>query len=191
MSEGGSDNTTVKIIAIIGGVIVVIVLSCGVLGYFFVKSMKEMAGGFQETVNKARETSEAAEAMAQDTEQSQVAANSFVRDLQTNNLDRAFESTTEDFKKRMTRKDLDELVKRHPSLTGGLITPPTPIDIPTVPPPSPQTLPSTYRFRYEASGKDGKGKIEITVTVAKEGGQMKVDQLAVTKPAANDEKPER
>ena len=39
MSEGGSDNTAVKIIAIIGGVVVVIVVSCGVLGYFGIRAM--------------------------------------------------------------------------------------------------------------------------------------------------------
>ena len=149
MSEGGSDNTAVKIIAIIGGVVIVIVVSCGVLGYFVVKAMKEMAGQFNETVSKAMET---AEAMAQDMQQSQMTANNFVRDLQTGNLDIAYQSTTEEFKKRMTRKDLDELVKKHPSLKGGLITPPQiepqmDMDDGAPPPMSPQAPPSSYRYR--------------------------------------------
>jgi hypothetical protein len=192
MSEGGSDNTAVKIIAIIGGVVVVIVLSCGVLGYFIVKAGREMAGELKETMNKAMET---AEAMAQDMQQSQMTANNFVRDLQTGNLDIAYESTTGEFKKRMTRKDLDELVKKHPSLKGGLITPPqidhqagiAGMEDGATPPMSPQALPSLYRYRYEASEKDGKGKLKLTVTVVKEDGQMKVDQFTVKKPGTGDE----
>ena len=185
MSEGGSDNSAVKIVAIIGGVIVVIVVSCGVLGYFIVKAGREMAGEFKETVSKAMET---AEAMAQDTQQSQMAANNFVRDLQTGNVDIAYQSTTEEFKKRMTRKDFDELLKKHPSLRGGLITPPQiEMDEGAPPPMSPQALPSSYRYRYQASEKDGKENVKLTVTVIKEGGQMKVDELTIKKTVAGNE----
>src|SRR5882672_10371016 len=142
MSEGGSDNTAVKIIAIIGGVVVVIVLSCGVLFYFGIKAMKEMAGEFKETVNKAMET---AEAMAADMQQSQAAADKFLTEIQTNNLEEAYQSTTETFKKRMSRKEFDELVKKHPALTE----PPTNMGpdptTPMAPPTSPQALPSSYR----------------------------------------------
>ena len=106
MSEGGSDNSAVKIVAIIGGVIVVIVVSCGVLGYFGIKAMKETVGKTMETF----------EAMMQDMQQSQATADKFLTEIQTNNLEGAYESTTEAFKKRMSKKEFDELVAKHPAV---------------------------------------------------------------------------
>jgi cytoskeletal protein RodZ len=181
MSEGGSDNTAVKIVAIIGGVIVVIVVSCGVLGYFIVK-------GFKETMGKTLETFET---MAAEMQQSQAAADKFLTEIQTNDLEGAYQSTTETFKKRMSRKEFDELVKKHPALKE----PPTNMGMdpttPMAPPTSPQALPNNYRYQYHSQSKDGKDSIDITVSVTKDGGQMKVDQLAIKKPVTgNEEKDE-
>jgi hypothetical protein len=172
MSEGGSDNTAVKIIAIIGGVIVVIVVSCVGLGYFGIKAMKETVG----------KTMEALEAMTADMQQSQAAADKFLTEIQTNNLEEAYQSTTEAFKKRMSRKEFDELVKKHPALkespTNMGMDPTTPM----APPTSPQALPNSYRYQYHTQSKDGKDSLDLTVAVSKEGGQMKVDHLTVKKP---------
>jgi hypothetical protein len=180
MSEGGSDNTAVKIIAIIGGVIVVIVLSCGILGYFGIKAMKETVGKTMETF----------EAMMQDMQQSQAAADKFLTEIQTGNLEGAYQSTTEAFKKRMSRKEFDELVKKHPALKE----PPTNMGMdqstPMAPPTSPQALPSSYRYQYHAQSKDGKESLDLTVGVTKEGGQMKVDQLTIKKTVAGNEQKE-
>jgi len=177
MSEGGSDNTAVKIVAIIGGVIIVIVVSCGVLGYFFVRAMKETVGKTMETF----------EAMAADMQQSQAAADKFLKDIETKNLEEAYQSTSETFKKRMSRKEFDELVKKHPALKQ----PPTnmgmdPNSTMVAPPTSPQALPSTYRYLYHAESKDGKEKLDVTVAVSKEAGQMKVDQITVKKPVGEE-----
>jgi hypothetical protein len=181
MSEGGSDNTAVKIIAIIGGVVIVIVVSCGVLGYYLVKTG---VSAFKETVGKTMET---LEAMSQDMQQSQAAGDKFLTEIQTDNLEEAYQSTTEAFKKRMSRKEFDELVKKHPALKE----PPTNMGMdpttPMAPPTSPQALPSTYRYQYHAQSKDGKDSLDLTVAVTKEGGQMKVDQLTVKKPVTDNE----
>ena len=76
MSEGGSDNTAVKIIAIIGGVVVVIVVSCGVLGYFGIRAMREMASGFEQTIKQ----------FAEDSQQSQKVVESFLADIRADKL---------------------------------------------------------------------------------------------------------
>jgi hypothetical protein len=181
MSEGGSDNTAVKIIAIIGGVIVVIVVSCGVLGYFGIKAMKETVGKTMETL----------EAMTQDMQQSQAAADKFLKEIETNNLEGAYQSTTEAFKKRMSRKEFDELVKKHPALKESATNMGFDPTTPMAPPTSPQALPSSYRYQYHAQSKDGKESLDLTVGVNKEGGQMKVDELTIKKTVAgNEEKDE-
>jgi hypothetical protein len=183
--EQESDNTAVKIIAIIGGVIVVVVLTCGVVGYLIFKAGKE---AFQETVGKTMET---LEAMAQDLQQSQAAADKFLTEIQSNDLDGAYQSTSESFKKRMPRKDFDDLVKKHPALKEPATNMGMDQKIqPMAPPPSPQALPSTYRYKFQAQSKDGKDSIEITVTVSKEGGTMKVDQITIKKPVAGEEGPD-
>jgi len=52
-------------------------------------------------------------------------------------------------------------------------------------------LPNSYRYQYHAQSKDGKDSLDLTVTVSKEGGQMKVDQLTIKKPVTgNEEKDE-
>jgi hypothetical protein len=55
------------------------------------------------------------------------------------------------------------------------------------PPTSPQALPNNYRYQYHSQSKDGKDKIDVTVSVTKEGGQMKVDQLTIKKPVTGNE----
>jgi hypothetical protein len=182
MSEGGSDNTAVKIIAIIGGVLVVIVVSCGVLGYFGIKAMKETVGKTMETF----------EVMMQDMQQSQATADKFLTEIEMNNLEEAYQSTTEAFKKRMSRKEFDELVKKHPALKEPATNMGMDQATPMAPPTSAQTLPSSYRYRYHAQSKDGKETLDLTIGVIKNEGQMKVDQLSIKKPiAGNEEKEEK
>jgi len=173
MSEGGSDNTAVKIIAIIGGVVVVIVVSCGVLGYFGIKAMKEMASGFEETLKQ----------FAEDAQQSQKAVDTFLADIRADKLDSAYQSTTKEFKERLSQKEFEELIKKHPALKER---PTSSINMnPQNPPVSPQAFPSMYQYTYKAQGKDGKDKIDIAITVEKEDGKMKVDQLTITPDKGN------
>jgi hypothetical protein len=169
--EQESDNTAVKIVGIIGGVVVVIVLACGVMGYFIIKTAKE-------TVGKAMESMEA---WTQDMQQSESVAQAFLNQIQVNNLEAAYESTTESFKKRLSRKDLDELVKKYPALKEPATNMGMDMSTPMAPPTSPQSLPSTYRYQFHAQTKDGKDQIDLTVAVSKDGGAMKVDSLTIKK----------
>jgi hypothetical protein len=177
MEQESGSNTAVKIVAIIGGVIVVIVASCGVLGYFGIKAVKETVG----------KTMEAVEAWSQDMMQSQAEADHFLNEIQTDNLEGAYQSTTEGFKKRMTQKAFDDLVKKHPALKEPATNKGVPPNSQVSPPTSPQNLPTTYQYQYHAQSKDGKDSIDVTLTVNKEGGAMKVDQLSIKKAGAGGE----
>jgi hypothetical protein len=168
MSEGGSDNTAVKIIAIIGGFVVVIVVSCGVLGYFGIRAMREMASGFEETFKQ----------FAEDAQQSQKAVDSFLADIRADKLDSAYQSTTKEFKDRLSQKEFEELIKKHPALKEKAM--PGLNMNPQNPPASPQGFPSMYQYSYKAQAEGGKDRIDILITVEKEDGKMKVDQLTIT-----------
>ena len=71
------------------------------------------------------------------------------------------------------------MIKKHPALKERP-TSSTSINSPN-PAGPPQTFPTMYQYSYKAQGKDGKDKIEFTVAMEKEEGQMKVDQFTVTK----------
>jgi|SRR5438094_5540725 len=173
MSEGGSDNTAVKIIAIIGGVVVIIVVSCGVLGYFGIRAMREMASGFEQTIKQ----------FAEDSQQSQKVVESFLADIRADKLDNAYQATTKEFKDHLSQKEFEDLVKKHPALkerpVAGMNT-----NMNAPQPGSPQAFPSMYQYSYKAQTKDGKDKIDIAITVEKEDGKMKVDQLTITPEAS-------
>jgi hypothetical protein len=176
--EQESSNTAVKIVAIIGGVIIVIVISCGVLGYFLIRQGSQ---AFKETVGKAFE---AAEAIGE----GQSVADTFLTSIQTNDLEGAYQSTSEAFKKRMPRKEFDDLVKKHPALKE----PATNIGLDAGSPRNSSTpFPMPYKYQYHAQSKDGKDSIEFTVTVNREGGTMKVDQFTIKKALASDEGPDQ
>jgi hypothetical protein len=194
MSEQGSDNTAVKIVAIIGGVIIVIVASCGVMGYFLIK---EGTKAFQETMGK---TLEAVEEMTQDMQQSQGIADSFLVEIQTDNIEGAYQSTTEAYRKRMSQKAFEELVKKHPALKEPPVNmgldPNSPIVPPIAAPAGPNGAPSTrqattntYRYRFHVQSKDGKDSIDLMVGVKKVEGELKVDEFTIKKAAAKDEGP--
>jgi hypothetical protein len=170
MSEPeSSNNTAVKIIGIIGGVVVVIVLTCGVVVYLAVKAMKETMGQFKESL----------EQIAADSQQGQAAAESFLADIRAGKLDEAYESTTKSFKDNMSRKEFEELIKKHPALKEkakpSVLDPRSPAS-----PAPPQMFPMMNQYPYVAEEKGGKNRIEFVVGVEKEDGKMKVDQLTIT-----------
>jgi hypothetical protein len=174
MSEQQSDNTAVKIVAIIGGVILVIVLSCGVLIFFIVQAGKKMVNDLEGTFKE----------FAEDARQSQKAVDSFLSDVRAGKLDNAYESTTREFKEHMSRAEFEDLVKQHPALKERATLH---IDMNSPNPAGAPGFPGTHDYSYRAEGKDHKNKIEFTVSVEKEDGQMKVDQLTITKEEGKDE----
>ncbi len=173
MAEQESDNTAVKIVAIIGGVILVIVLSCSVLGYFLIQTAKKMASDIEGTIKE----------FAEDAKQSQKAVDSFLADIRAGKLDNAYQSTTKEFKERMSRQEFEDLIKQHPALKERPTASNSNMNSPN-PPGTPPTFPGFHEYSYKSQGKDGKDKIDFTVTLEKEDGVMKVDQLTITKDGA-------
>jgi len=123
---------------------------------------------------------------AEDSKQSQKVVDGYLADIRAGKLDNAYQSTTKEFKAHMSRKEFEDLIKQHP----GLMERPTASNInmnSPNPPGTPETFPNFHQYSYKAQGKDGKDKIDFTVTLDKEDGQMKVDQFTVTKEEATKE----
>jgi len=174
MAEQQSDNTAVKIVAIIGGIVLVIVLSCGVVVLFVVQAAKKMASDFEGTIKE----------FAEDAKQSQKAVDSFLADIRAGKLDNAYESTTREFKERMSRAEFEELIKQHPALKEK---PTVNINMNSPNVGAPNFPGGMHEYSYKAEGKDHKNKIEFSLTLEKEDGQMKVDQLTITKEEGKNE----
>jgi hypothetical protein len=167
-SSSGS-NTTLIIVGIVGGVVLVFLLVCGGLAFLAIRAAKE-------GMEAIRPMMEGLEEMAQ----SQNVANDFLENIRVARLEAAYQSTTESFKKRLSRKAFDELVQQHPELKQQDVFP-----IPDVPQnaskPQAQPFVAPYRYRFSAPRKDGKEPVEFKITVAKENGILKVDQLTLYK----------
>ena len=176
-SSSGS-NTTLIIVGIVGGVVLVFLLVCGGLAYLAINAAKE-------GMEAIRPMMEGFEEMAQ----SEHIANDFLENIRAGRLDAAYQSTTESFKKRLSRKAFDELVQKHPELKQQDVFPMFDMDQNAS---KPQTQPFTgpYRYRYSAARKDGKEPLEFKITVAKENGTLKVDQLTLYKEENPKEKKE-
>jgi hypothetical protein len=167
-SGGSGSRTAILIVGIVGGVVLVFLLVCGGLVYLGFKTMKET---FEPMVENLKQ-------MAQDIEQSQAVANDFLENIRANRLEEAYQSTTESFKKRVSRKGFEELVQKHPELKQQDVFPQFDVNQNQSQPPT-QPFSGPYRYRYSVQGKDGKEPLEFKITVAKENGTLKVDQLTV------------
>lgn len=160
-SESSSSNRTfIIILAIVGTFVVLGLAVCAGAIYL-------AAQGFNQAMKPVKE-------MIQDVQQAPSVAESFLNDLRNNRMEAAYEATTDAFKKRMTQKQLQELVEKHPALKES-----ADLQNMDMNQPAGQTFPGVYRFRYSARSKDGKDQVEVDVAVAKENGELKVDDFKV------------
>jgi Tfp pilus assembly protein PilE len=159
-TSGG--GRTVLIVVIVVVVLVVGVLAiCAGLAYFGIQRMTEVMKPMQE--------------MVEDLQRAPSVVEDFLDDIRANRLEAAHQSTTEAFKKRMTLKQFQELIEKHPALKEMADS--SDMDVDKVD--QNQPFGGNYRFRYKAKSKDGKDQVEFTVKVSKEDGQLKVDDLKV------------
>ena len=84
----------------------------------------------------------------------------------------------------MSRSEFEDLVKQHPALKERATLH---VDFNSPNPAGAPGFPGNHDYSYKAEGKDRKDKIEFTVGVEKEDGQMKVNQLTITKEEGKDE----
>jgi hypothetical protein len=171
--SGSGCSTTVVVVGIIGAVILGIVLVCGGVAYYTIRSVAP-------SINAAVQ-------MVQDIQKSQQAAYAFLEDIHADRLDDAYERTTPAFQTRVTRKNFDELVRRYPVLQRHdfkkteLHT-----EIPEVRPEPGQIPPipdvSSMPYTLQLENPDGES-IELTLVVVKQGDSFKVDKFEVGPPA--------
>jgi hypothetical protein len=149
-NDNGSSRsrTTVIVVGIVGGVIAVCLLCCGGPVYL----------AFRETA------------------QSQRVANDFLENIRAGHLDWAYESTTEMFKKKMTRKAFDELIQKNELQQPDIF----PLNQGPHLPPA-QVFSGPYNYDYRIPAKEGKEPLEFHITVAKENGVLKVGGITLHK----------
>jgi hypothetical protein len=165
--DSGSSNRNVLIVlGVIGGGLLLVLLLCAGLGYLAVIKMTEAVKPMTE--------------MIQDIQKGPQVVDGFLADIRAGQLEPAYRSTTDAFQKRMTLEQFKKLVAEHPALKEPAELLNMDADQGNMKPGA-AGFPSAWRYRYKAEGKDGKDRLEFTVTVAKERGDVKVDQLQVFK----------
>lgn len=173
--EGKSgSNTTVIVLSIIGGILILGFLVCGGLAFVFIRTMKPM---MEEIKN-----------MGEDVAKSTTLARQFLTDLHDKRFDDAYDMMSEDFQKRLSREELEEMVRQHPAFTESL-----PISENGLEPQMNQAKAKgkgfeafkfrdfLYRFR-DKSGKESVARLRL----ANEDGELKVDDFAFAEPGENE-----
>jgi hypothetical protein len=161
--DRGSGNKTLFIVlGVVGGLLLLVLLVCGGLAFFAVRSV-------QPFMNKAMQ-------MAEDMTQGMMAAQAFLDNIRSDQLDDAYNATTDAFQKRMDREAFDELVHRHPALRQPGALDNTNMNNPN--PKAPFPVLTTQNYRCRLVGADGKA-VDVQLTVVKEGAVFKVDKFTV------------
>ncbi|MFL5340834.1 MAG: hypothetical protein ACJ8F7_11860 [Gemmataceae bacterium] len=173
----GGSNTAVKIIAIIAGVFVVLCLVCGGVIFLIVRETSRAAANMQSQMvgqlDKMQEAQakRAAELEKSDKAVSKQTAEQFMTEVKARRYDPAYQLTSDAYRKRTTRKEFEAFVtKNFAALTaaGSLMEDHFAADQGT-----------TFVFTRHAPTSDGIQN--VSVTVVKEAGAWKVDEVSVTK----------
>ena len=176
-AAGGGGNTAVKIIAIIAGVFVVLCLVCGGVIFLIVRETTKAAASMQSQVMgqldkmQAEQAKRAAEMEKSDKSVSKLAAEQFIAEVKARRYDPAYQMTSSAYRKQTSRKEFETFVTRNftaLSAGGFLMEDPSALDQGT-----------TFVFTRHAPTRDG--IMNVSVTVVKEAGSWKVDDLSVTK----------
>jgi hypothetical protein len=161
--DRGSGNKTLLIVfGILGGVLLLALLVCGGLAFFAVRTIGPV-------MNKTMQ-------MVEDMTQGMAAAQTFLENIRSDQLDDAYTATTDAFQKRMDRQAFEDLVHRYPALQQ-----PGTLETPNMNNPNPQTpfpVLTTQNYRSRITAADGK-EVEVQLTVVKEGTTFKVDKFTV------------
>ena len=183
-----SDNRAVWIVlAVIGGVVLVVALVCGGLAYLFVTSVRT---GMQTMHSAMQDMQRVAEEM----QNSRQAAQRFIEDLREQRFEDAYEATTDTFQRRQTRPAFEAYVRRYEAFNPRLSGEPPP----TIELQPDAGFPGTrdsydYRFRVGTTGRFE----EFRVTVVKVNNEWLVDRfvgpeaLPATRPTTAETRPDQ
>jgi hypothetical protein len=152
MAEQRSANTAVKIVASM------LVLLCGGLIYVGVQMTRKIISDLDAAFGGDR-----------------WAVHKFLTDIRAGELDNAYQSTTREFKERMSRAEFEELIKEHPAIKEN--RPYINIGM--------SNSPGIRQYTMKLEGED----LEFSITVTYDGlfGPFRVDQFTITKGKGKDE----
>jgi hypothetical protein len=158
-AKSDSGNTTVKVIAIVGAVVIGIVIVCGGLTAFVMyavsQAMTSVSTNMQQLVKEASRWQEA-----------QNAAETFLRELRRNDYDRAYELTSTAYRAKTSRKALEEYVAQRPAVRSSntLLMPENP---------GLGSKRVTFRLSDAGSGRF----LNVRLVVVDEDGSWKIDDI--------------
>jgi hypothetical protein len=170
-----SGMSTVKIVAIIAGVVLCVALMCGGLAFYAIHSVFSTAEKLQERVVQQVEKIQKEQERLQkeqensDKEKSRQFANGFVQELRGQRGEAAYAMTTAAYQKRVSLEQLKELMARQAAVLRRFSGFFADVLAPN------QGATFTFSDSIARGGKQHK----LSVTAVKEGAGWKVDRFAV------------
>lgn len=152
-----STSTVLIILAVVGGVGLMVVLACGGFAFFMAR---EVSSGFEEAMKEM----EAFEP--------EIEAESFVELLGEGNIDEAYNSTSQNFRRTQTREQFQAFVNRYPLLRNHEMVEGESVK----PAPGPNQATVTVTVTGQ---KPGQAPLKGTVRLVREGEDWKVDSFTV------------
>jgi hypothetical protein len=153
MAVQQSANTGVKIVAVIEALL--LVLLCSGLIYFGVQRAQRFLDGLFGKVDRDGQGSEAA-------------VERFLREIRDDELDIAYQSTTQEFKKHMNWTEFERLIEEHAAIKES--RPMTSISVGDM-----SRSRDARHYRRKIEGLD----LEVIISVVKKDGRFEVDQFSI------------
>jgi outer membrane murein-binding lipoprotein Lpp len=158
-AESDQGNTSVKVMAIIGAIVLGVLVVCGGLAAVVAYSVSQAVKGVSTSMQQlAKEVGRWQEA--------QDAAETFLREVRRNDYDRAYELTSKAYRERVTRKGLEEYVAKWPAIRSSNAT-----LVPQNPGFGGKRI--TFKSLDAATGRP----VNVSVVVVDEDGSWKIDDL--------------
>ena len=165
-TEPQNNKTTIVVVSIVAGIVLVVVLACGgltYLGVVFVRSMSQAMSSAMQAMTEIQG--------------SMMTAQSFLEDVAANRVDEAYEQTSEGYQAKTSREKFQEMLDNHPGLkkASAMMTGTNPGS-------------NTARLTYVMTTPDG-GNTTCTLQMIKEEDAWKVDRFTIDEPAEGKGKP--
>src|SRR5207302_949103 len=98
-SNRSSNRTVWLVVGLVGGVVLILLVVCGGLGFFAIKAVKDLGTTMQQ--------------MVRDVQLSQSTAESFIAELAADHLADAYERTTDGYRERVSLDELRKFVEKN------------------------------------------------------------------------------
>ncbi|HLW64920.1 MAG TPA: hypothetical protein VKS79_06325 [Gemmataceae bacterium] len=178
-SSPSGNKDLLLVFGIIGGVLLVVVLVCGGIGFYVIYSIRKAASQMQQSVLAKVEQVEKEQ---QRTEAAREFGQSFLQDLKNGETDTAYDNTSANYQKKTSLEKFKALVKQRQRVIEQQVT------LQPDPNMNPLGPNSIYRFK-EMILIHGEGFYNLVIAVTTEGDNWKVDQFSMTANTANDKAP--